>query len=112
MSLPFDVRWASLEMIAYVVEFVIRVGFFIVMDVVGLDTVLLLYFLLLLITEIKSRAKHARDGANEVSSDQHGSTWEEMRCKLDLISATTRAVGVLHSASINESTYYLHAASN
>ena len=105
MSLPFHARSASIVMIACVVEFVIRVVFFIFMDVVGLDTVLLLYWSLLLIMEIVSRAKHARDGGNEMLSIQHGSSWEEIRCKLYLISAATRAVGVLHSASINESTY-------
>ena len=92
-------------MIAYVVDFVIRVGFFIFMDVLGLKTLLLLYCSLLLFMEIKSRAKHARDGLNKVLPIHHGLSWEEIHCKLDLICAMTGAVGVLHSASINEFTY-------
>ena len=76
MSSQFDAVCASFVMIAYLLECLIRTGFFVVMDIVGLDTVILLYCLLLIVKTI-SRGRDTSEGAEQVLSVRHDSTWGE-----------------------------------
>lgn len=67
VSIQFDALCSCLRMIAYILEYAIRAIFFIVMDIVGFDNVLLIYCLAMILNAISWR-KHLRDGSEEVSS--------------------------------------------
>ena len=67
VSIQFDALYSCLRIIAHLLEYVIRATFFVVMDTVGLDNVLLIYCLAMILNAISWR-KHLRDGSEEVSS--------------------------------------------